>query len=102
MNILELPEDLLTKIYSIVKREEEKEIDFMELDENALPIIEANLPNACEEIGEFIYDRLYKRCYSDEEINEYVKTRSIEKYYKKWWRGQPKSFYEINIQNFLF
>ena len=39
MNILELPEDLLTKICSIVKREEEKEIDFLELDENILPMV---------------------------------------------------------------
>ena len=99
MNILELPEDLLTKIYNIVKREEEKEIDFLELDEHVLPIVKYNWPDHMKsvDISDFIYDRLYKSCYSDEEINEYVKTRSIEKYYKKWWRGQPKSFYEINI-----
>ena len=97
MNILELPEDLLTKIYNIVKREEEKEIAFLKLDEHVLPIVRGDFPNAYVDITDFIYDRLYKSCYSDEEINEYVKTRSIEKYYKKWWRGQPKSFYEKNI-----
>ena len=97
MNILELPEDLLTKIYNIVKREEKKEIDFLELDEHVLPRVRGDFPSACVDITDFIYDRLYKRCYSDEEINEYVKTRSIEKYYKKWWRGQPKRFYEKNI-----
>ena len=97
MNILELPEDLLTKIYNIVKREEKKEIDFLELDEHVLPRVKGDFPNACIDITDFIYDRLYKSCYSDEEINEHVKTRSIEKYYKKWWRGQPKSFYEKNI-----
>ena len=96
MNILELPEDLLTKIYNIVKREEEKEIAFLKLDEYVLPRVKSDFPNAWDFITEFIYDRLYKHCYSDEEINEYVKTRSIEKYYKKWWRGQPKSFYEKN------
>ena len=89
MNILELPDDLLTKIYNIVKREEEKEIAFLELDEHVFPIRRADLPNAWDEITDFIYDRLYKHCYSDDEINEYVKTRSLEKYYKKWWRGQP-------------
>ena len=72
---------------------------FLELDENVFPIVKSisSYPRKCEDITDFIYDRLYKSCYSDEEINEYVKTRSIEKYYKKWWRGQPKSFYEINI-----
>ena len=89
MNILELPEDLLTKIYNIVKREEEKQIHLLELDERIAPILKANSPNAWDAISYCIYDRLYKWCYSDEEINEYVKTRSLEKYYKKWWRGQP-------------
>ena len=73
MNILELPEDLLTKIYNIVRREEEKEIDFLELDEHVLPIVRGDFPNAYVDITDFIYDRLYKSCYSDEEINEYVK-----------------------------
>ena len=86
MNILELPEDLLTKIYTIVKREEEKEIDFLELDEHVLPIMKANLPNACEEIGEFIYDRLYKSCYTQKEINEYKNLRGVDKYFEKYYK----------------
>ena len=89
MNILELPDDLLTKIYNIVKREDEKEIAFLELDEHVFPIKRADLPNAWVDITDFIYERLYKHCYSDEQINEYVKTRSIEKYYKKGGEGSP-------------
>ena len=69
MNILELPEDLLTKIYSIVKREEEKEISFLKLDEHVLPRVRGDFPNAWDVITELIYDRLYKHCYSDDEIN---------------------------------
>ncbi len=74
MNILELPEDILNKIYTIVEREEEKEKDFIELDTYVLPLKKCN---RSEEISEFIYDRLYKCCYSNDEINEYVKSRGI-------------------------
>ena len=89
MNILELPEDILNKIYTIVEREEKKEKDFIELDTHILPLKKCNRSKAfkTEEISDFIYDRLYKCCYSNDVINEYVKTRGIEKYYKKWWKG---------------
>ena len=87
MNILELPDDILDKIFNFLKREYEKESDFFVLDSYVL-----SLKNSCmskkfktENISGFIYDRLYKIGYSNDEINEYVKSRKIEKYYKKWW-----------------
>ena len=87
MNILELPEDILHKICNIVKREEEKENDFFELDSYVLLLKNSDMSKEfkTENISGFIYDRLYKSCYEDDEINEYVKSRRIEKYYKKWW-----------------
>ena len=30
-----------------------------------------------EEIGEAIYSQLFKKCYTEEEINEYKKTRNL-------------------------
>ena len=84
-DILELSEDILKIICIVIHRG--KEIDFPELDRHVLPLKKCNRSKAykTEEISNLIYAQLYQNRYSNDEINEYVKSRGIEKYYKKWW-----------------
>ncbi len=50
---------------------------FAQADEGIKYLIENNKFNE-EEVGELLYDRLYKHCIKRKDINEYVKTRNLK------------------------
>ena len=84
MNILDMPEDVLSKIGIQVKQDnitrmEKKEL-FRYMDEGLEELKSINRYNR-EEIGDMIYDRLYKVCCSDEDIKEYKNTRNVNYVY---------------------
>ena len=104
MYILALPNDLFNKIYNIVECEEEKESGFLELDSYVLmmkkscvshdssynyePIYDVYIALWIQSISKAVYDRLYKSGCTDNEINEYAKSRGMQKYYKQWQEGE--------------
>ena len=85
-NLLGLDDDILNIIGDYVKKDNayriEKEKDFESTDYimNRLKIKDTFTR---EEIGEAIYSQLFKKCYTSEEIQEYIDTRKLNKYLSK-------------------
>ena len=95
MNILDLNSDILNIIGDYVKKDNahrikkekanahriKKEEDFQQTDE-ILKYLKLKNKFVKVEIGEAIYSQLFKNCYTNEEINEYIKSRKLP--LKKW------------------
>ena len=80
-DILELNIDILNIIGNYVKQDNErrikKEEDFKATD-FILDRLKQKNKFIREEIGEAIYSQLFKKCYTEEEINEYIETRNLK------------------------
>ena len=80
-NLLDLNNDVLNIIGDYVKQDNadrmEKEEDFKYADEG-MNYLKNNNKFVKEEINEIIYDRLYKRGCSRDNIDEYRKTRNLD------------------------
>ena len=80
MNLLDLDNDVLKIIGNYVKKDNidrmEKEEDFKYADEG-IEYLKKNNQFSEENINEMIYDRLFKRGYSRNDIQEYRKTRNL-------------------------
>jgi hypothetical protein len=76
MDLLDLPEDILKVIDTHVERLKQREEDFKECDEQIKYLKKNKMYNE-EEVGELLYDRLYKSMYSRAEIKEYKRSRNI-------------------------
>ena len=79
-NLLDLDNDILNIIGDYVKKDNhdrmEKEEDFKYADEG-IEYLKKNNQFSEENINEMIYDRLFKRGYSRNDIKEYRKTRNF-------------------------
>ena len=86
-NLLDLNNDILNIIGGYVKRDNErridKEYDFEKTDFIMNYLKENNKFNKYE-IGEALYSQLFKNCCTEEEIKEYVETRKLKRYVKKY------------------
>ena len=86
-NLLDLNNDILNIIGGYVKRDNErridKEYDFEKTDFIMNRLKENNKFNKYE-IGEALYSQLFKNCCTEEEIKEYVETRKLKRYVKKY------------------
>ena len=84
MNLLDLDDDILNIIGDYVKKDNErridKEDDFEKTDRIINYLKENNKFNKCE-IGEAIYSQLFKNGCTEEEIDEYIETRKLTKYF---------------------
>ena len=60
-----------------IEREIRKEEDFKATD-FILNYLKQKNKFIKEEIGEAIYSQLFKKCYTEEEINEYIETRNLK------------------------
>ena len=79
-NLLDLQEDILNLIGDYVKQDNkhriDKEKDFLKTDD-ILNYLKKKNKFIAEEIGEAIYSQLYKKCYSQDEIEEYKSSRNL-------------------------
>ena len=86
-NFLDLKNDILEIIGGYVKRDNErrmdKEDDFKKTDFIMNYLKENNKFNKYE-IGEALYSQLFKNCCTEAEIKEYVETRKLTRYVKKY------------------
>ena len=80
INLLDLDNDILNIIGEYVKKDNiermEKEEDFKYADEG-IEYLKKKNKFVEENINEIIYDRLFKRGYSTNDIKEYRKTRNF-------------------------
>ena len=87
MNLLDLDDDILNIIGGYVKKDNErridKEDDFEKTDFIINYLKENNKLNKYE-VGEAIYSQLFKNGCTEEEIKEYVETRKLKRYIKKY------------------
>ena len=83
-DFIELNNDILNIIGKYVKQDNErrinKEKDF-EATDFILNYLKKKKKFIREEIGEAIYSQLFKKCYTKEEINEYIQTRNLNYVY---------------------
>ena len=77
MNLLELPDDILTKIKYEVDKLQEREEDFQYADEGIAYLKKHNMLEDEIEVNEMLYDRLYKIGYSWYDISQYKRERNI-------------------------
>ena len=81
--LLDLDDDILNIIGDYVKKDNErrikKEKDFESTD-YIMNRLKMKNNFTREEIGEAIYSQLFKKCYTSEEIQEYIDTRELNKY----------------------
>ncbi len=86
-NLSDLKNDILEIIGGYVKRDNElrmdKEDDFKKTDFIMNYLKENNKFNKYE-IGEALYSQLFINCCTEEEIKEYVETRKLKRYVKKY------------------
>ena len=84
-DILELNIDILNIVGNYVKQDNERRIE-KEEDFESTDFILNRLKQKNnfirEEIGEAIYSQLFKKCYTEEEINEYIETRNLKDIFK--------------------
>ena len=87
MILLDLDDDILNIIGDYVKKDNKlrirKEDDFKKTDFIMNYLKENNRFNKYE-IGEALYSQLFKNCCTEEEIKEYVETRKLKRYVKKY------------------
>ena len=87
VNLLDLDNDILNIIGDYVRADNErrisKEDDFEKTDFIMNYLKENNKFNKYE-IGEALYSQLFKNCCTEEEIKEYVETRKLKRYVKKY------------------
>ena len=81
--LLDLDDDILNIIGNYVKKDNERKIkrekDFESTD-YIMNRLKMKNNFTREEIGEAIYSQLFKKCYTSEEIQEYIDTRELNKY----------------------
>ena len=81
INLLDLDNDILNIIGDYVKEDNnrriEKEDDFKKTD-FIMDRLKRKNKFIKEEIGEAIYSQLFKKCYTKDEINEYIETRNLK------------------------
>ena len=86
-NLLDLDNDILNIIGGYVKRDNErridKEYDFEKTDFIMNYLKENNKFNKYE-ISEALYSQLFKNGCTEEDIREYVETRKLKRYVKKY------------------
>ena len=84
MNLLDLDNDILNIIGDYLKKDNDhrmnKENDFQKTDFIMNYLKENNKFNK-DEIGEALYSQLFKNCCTEEEIDEYIETRQLTKYF---------------------
>ena len=84
--LLDLDDDILYIIGNYVKKDNERKIkkekDFESTD-YIMNRLKMKNNFTREEIGEAIYSQLFKKCYTSEEIQEYIDTRELNKYLSK-------------------
>ena len=87
INLLDLNNDILNIIGDYVRADNErrirKEDNFKKTDFIMNYLKENNKFNKYE-IGEALYSQLFKNCCTEEEIKEYVETRKLKRYVKKY------------------
>ena len=76
MNILDLPDDILKIIEIKLQEIKEKDEDYAYMDEGIEYLKRNKIYNSIE-VGEMLYDRLYKIGYSWNDIYQYKKSRNI-------------------------
>ena len=86
-NLLDLDNDILNIIGGYVKRDNDsrmdKEEDFVNTD-NYINYLRKNNKLNKYEIKEVLYSSLFKRCYTPEDIKEYVVSRKLKRYIKNF------------------
>lgn len=88
IGLLDLNDDILNKIkheIKILEREEDKNVCFKNADKRLKEIeqYKNDKKKYRLELGAIIYNYLEKCCLNDKEIDEYIKTRDLDKYFKK-------------------
>ena len=95
--ILDVVEDIKQNITDnerkIKKEKEFKATDFI------LNYLKQNNKFIKDEIVEAIYSQLFKKCCTEEEINEYIETRNLKKYFKKIFQNTFNLKFKCNVCN---
>ena len=86
-NLLDLNTDILNIIGDYVKRDNERRIDKeddFEKTDFIMNYLKENNKFIKYEISEALYSQLFKNGCTEEEIKEYVETRKLKRYIKKY------------------